>query len=111
MVRRSQLARALALASVLLLPASPTMAQGVPGGTTSGVTPGATGGAQGPVTFRCPGVTDVSVGADSTALSGRPATFRSWDVGRRALAATLEANPGWVRALAVAPDGRSMAFG
>lgn len=70
----SLLAAGFVLAAELVSPGTPAGAQGVPFG------PGATGGTPGAlptaaaVTFRCPGVTEVSATADATSIAGRPST-------------------------------------
>src|SRR5688500_14048687 len=76
--RRSAVIAGLLLAATLLVPYATAGAQGVPAGTGSatGAAPGAAGtvGAAGTTTFRCPGVTEVSATADSTAAIGKIAT-------------------------------------
>jgi hypothetical protein len=62
------------LAAALLAPGVPVPAgaQGVPTATPGSGT--GTGAGTGAITFRCPGVTDVSATADATSIAGRTAT-------------------------------------
>ena len=69
-VRLPALTTGLLLVSALLSSVAPAGAQGVTTATATPV-PGSTIGTTGSVTFLCPGVTEVSAGAETTSLAGR----------------------------------------
>jgi hypothetical protein len=74
-VRPPALAVGLLLAAALVAPGVPAGAQGVL--TTPTPVPGATSSSTGSVTFRCPGVTEVSSGAELPAARATPTAVTS----------------------------------